>query len=178
MSTELKRTRVDLAALGALAGSIGRLGRANIVSGSAPRRLERANIASGSAFRRSNELLERSKDDLGSIFVDLSSILDPQRVDSGGFSTPFRCFRTRAGELARRRGDLWKTCQNHTKTLGFYMFSTCQRLRARCEHRPKIVPNALLDRVAQRIIFERRFFRAPKPQNGALRTLRGVSGRS
>ena len=74
-----------------------RLERAKIASGSAPRRLERANIASGSAFRRSNELLERSKDDLGSILVDLSSILDPQRVDSGGFSTLFRCVRARAG---------------------------------------------------------------------------------
>ena len=73
------------------------LERAKIASGSAPRRLERANIASGSAFRRSNELLERSKDDLGSILVDLSSILDPQRVDSGGFSTLFRCVRARAG---------------------------------------------------------------------------------
>ena len=59
--------------------------------------LERANIASGSAFSHSNELLERSKDDLGSILVDLSSILDPQRVDSGGFSTLFRCVRARAG---------------------------------------------------------------------------------
>ena len=54
---------------------LSRLDRAKITSGSAPRRLERANIASGSAFRRSNELLERSKDDLGSILVDLSSIL-------------------------------------------------------------------------------------------------------
>ena len=69
-----------------------RLERAKIASGSAPRRLERANIASGSAFRRSNELLERSKDDLGSILVDLSSILDPQRVDSGGFRRFFDAF--------------------------------------------------------------------------------------
>ena len=59
--------------------------------------LERANIASGSAFSHSNELLERSKDDLGSILVDLSSILDPQRVVSDGFSTLFRCVRARAG---------------------------------------------------------------------------------
>ena len=77
--------------------ALSRLERAKIASGSAPRRLERANIASGSAFRRSNELLERSKDDLGSILVDLSSILHPQRVDSGGFSTLFRCVRARAG---------------------------------------------------------------------------------
>ena len=79
------------------ARALSRLERAKIASGSAPRRLERANIASGSAFRRSNELLERSKDDLGSILVDLSSILDPQRVVSGGFSTLFRCVRARAG---------------------------------------------------------------------------------
>ena len=74
-----------------------RLERAKIASGSVPTCLERANIASGSAFWRSNELLERSTDDLGSILVDLSSILDPQRVDSGGFSTLLRCVRARAG---------------------------------------------------------------------------------
>ena len=64
-----------------------RLERAKIASRSAPRCLERANIASGSAFRRSNELLERSKDDPGSILIDLSSILDPQRVDLGALAT-------------------------------------------------------------------------------------------
>ena len=90
-------------------------------------------------------ILARSWLHLGSILVDLSSILDPQRVDSGGFSTLFRCVRIRAGELAGRRGDLWETCKNNWKTTGFYTFSTCPRLRARCEHRPKIVPNALLD---------------------------------
>ena len=82
MLTELGPTRVDLAALRALS----RLERAKIASGSAPRRLERANIASGSAFRRSNELLERSKDDLGSILVDLSSMLGSQRIDFKVFS--------------------------------------------------------------------------------------------
>ena len=69
-----------------------------------------------------------------------------------------------------------KSLKKHRKTIGFYMFSTCPRLRARCEYLPKIFPNALLDRVARRITFESRFFRAPKPQNAAPRALWGVSG--
>ena len=94
-------SKYELAEDGSGAGEPGRafcsLERAKIPSGRAPRRLERANIASGSAFRRSNELLERSKDDLDSILVDLSSILGALRVDSGGFSMLFRCVRARTG---------------------------------------------------------------------------------
>ena len=67
-----------------------------------------------------------------------------------------------------------RTCEQHIKTVGFYWFFACPRLRARRENRPKIVPNALLDRVARRIAFESRFFE--------LRSLkmvpRGLSGAS
>ena len=41
-----------------------------------------------------------------------------------------------------------------TKTHAFYWFFACPRLRARCENRPKIIPNTLLDRVARWIAFE------------------------
>jgi len=79
----------------------------------------------------------------------------------------FRCFSARAGRLVRRRGDMRKT---HKNTVFFTGFS---HVRA-CAHDAKIVPNALLDRVARRIVFESRFFE--------LRSLkivpRGLSGPS
>ena len=55
-----------------------------------------------------------------------------------------------------------------------HMFFACPRLRARCENRPKIVPNPLLDRV----VFQTLFFRASTTLSGDPRAVWGVSGRS
>ena len=70
--------------------------------------------------------------------------------------TIFRLLSARAGRLARRRGELRKTCRNLRKTQGKHTIRVCRRLRARRENRLKIVPKALVDHVALQIATERR----------------------
>ena len=111
------------------------------------------------------------KNDFGRTWVDLGS-------PRGSILAIFRLLSDRVGRLARTRADMRKTCKNLCKTIGFDSFFTRPLLRARRENQTKIVPNALLDRVARRITFESRFLRASKPQNGARRAHRGVSERS
>ena len=48
--------------------------------------------------------------------------------------------------------------RKRVKTQCFYTFVACPSLRARRENQSKIIPNARLDRVARRIIFESCFF--------------------
>ena len=105
------------------------------------------------------------------ILVDLGAILAPPEGR-------FRCF---FDASPHEQGDLREddaTSAKPTKTIGFYRFFACPRLRAQRETRPKIVPNALLDRVARLIAFERVFFRTSEPLSSAPRALWGVFGRS
>ena len=141
----------------------------------APRSLEEAS---------SIDFVDRSgskrapKDDFGRSWVDFGS-------PRGSILVILRWLSARVGRLARRRGDVRKTYKNLCKTIGFYRFFACPLLRARRENRPKIVPNALLDRVACQIAFESRFFRArclkmvPRALSGAsLDALERLLGRS
>ena len=77
------------------------------------------------------------------IFVALGSILAAQR---GRFWDFFVTFRARRPNLSKTRHA--KNTQKANKTSSFYRFFVRSLLRARRENRPKIIPIALLDRVA------------------------------
>ena len=88
------------------------------------------------------------KNDFGRTWVDLGS-------PRGSILAIFRLLSDRVGRLARTRADMRKTCKNLCKTIGFDSFFTRPLLRARRENQTKIVPNALLDRVALQNASER-----------------------
>ena len=73
------------------------------------------------------------KCDFGCSWVDFGS-------PRGSILVILQWLSARVGRLARRRGDMRKTCKNPCKTTGFYSFFTSPLLRARRENRTKIVP--------------------------------------
>ena len=101
------------------------------------------------------------------ILFDLGSILGPSE---GRFSWFFDALPVERADSLEEEA----TSKKPGKTQCFYRFFVCPNLRAPYGSRSKIVPNASLERVARRIVFESCFFE--------LRTLkmasRGVSGAS